>query len=120
MAQEIQDHRASLKTEPRSIYGKIVSSADRRTDIEDGLRVVYQYNLKYNPHFTLDENIDASRNFIPTKYGASGYANGKSYFHDPEFHAYSHGLVELTKDPTEFRRRFLAANNITTDTAGDY
>ena len=31
MSEAIYDHRASLETEPRSIYGKIVSSADRNT-----------------------------------------------------------------------------------------
>ena len=31
MAEAVYDHRASLEYEPRSIYGKIVSSADRNT-----------------------------------------------------------------------------------------
>lgn len=30
MADAVYDHRASLEGEPRSIYGKIVSSADRK------------------------------------------------------------------------------------------
>ena len=32
----IEDHRASAKNEPRSIYGKIVSTADRNNTVEDG------------------------------------------------------------------------------------
>ena len=34
----IEDHRASLEYEPRSIYGKIISSADRTTSIESILK----------------------------------------------------------------------------------
>ena len=39
----IEDHRASAKEEPRSIYGKIVSSADRNNTVEDCLRRTYTY-----------------------------------------------------------------------------
>ena len=37
MSDAVYDHRASLESEPRSIYGKIVSSADRNNTIEDCL-----------------------------------------------------------------------------------
>ena len=39
MSEAIYDHRASLEGEPRSIYGKIVSSADRNTLVEVPLNV---------------------------------------------------------------------------------
>lgn len=29
MSEAVEDHRSSMETEPRSVYGKIVSSADR-------------------------------------------------------------------------------------------
>lgn len=34
MADAVEDHRASLEYEPRSIYGKIISEADRVIDPE--------------------------------------------------------------------------------------
>ena len=37
----IEDHRASGDHEPRSVYGKIVSSADRRTDINNVMTTMY-------------------------------------------------------------------------------
>ena len=43
MAEAIEDHRASLGREPRSIYGKLVSSADRNTDINEMLERSYDY-----------------------------------------------------------------------------
>ena len=42
----IEDHRASAKDDPRSIYGRIVSSADRNNKVEDCLRRTYTYGKK--------------------------------------------------------------------------
>ena len=38
IAEAIVDHRASLEYEARSIYGKIVSSADREISVQNMLR----------------------------------------------------------------------------------
>ena len=48
----IEDHRASAYHEPRSIYGKIVSSADRNNTIEQCLERSYYYGKRLNPEFT--------------------------------------------------------------------
>ena len=41
----IEDHRASLEYEPRTVYGKIVSSADRNTDIKSTLQRTHAYTM---------------------------------------------------------------------------
>ena len=46
----IEDHRASADHEPRSIYGKIVSTADRNNTVEACLRRTYTYGKKLNPN----------------------------------------------------------------------
>ena len=43
IAEAIVDHRASLEYEARSIYGKIVSSADRETSVENMLQRSFLY-----------------------------------------------------------------------------
>ena len=48
----IEDHRASAKDEPRSIYGRIVSSADRNNTVEACLRRTYTYGKKIDPNVT--------------------------------------------------------------------
>ena len=58
MAEAVYDHRASLETEPRSIYGKIISSADRNTNIDNILRRTYQYRIKHNPEYSLEEGVN--------------------------------------------------------------
>lgn len=81
----IQDHRASGEHEPRSIYGKIVSSADRRTDLDDIMRTMYTYTLKNKPDFSIQENIEDAYSHICRKFAYGGYAIAKMYFKDAEF-----------------------------------
>lgn len=45
MAEAAEDHRASAKHEPRSIYGKIVAEADRQIETEEVIRRTIQYAL---------------------------------------------------------------------------
>lgn len=48
----IEDHRASADHEPRTIYGKIISSADRNNTVEQCLERSYYYGKKLNPEYT--------------------------------------------------------------------
>ena len=61
MSEAVYDHRASLEGETRSIYGKIVSSADRNTLVDVPLKRTYAYRVEHNPNDTLDEIIEESR-----------------------------------------------------------
>jgi len=60
MSEAIFDHRASLEYEPRSIYGKIISSAAQNTGIEDIFKRTYEYCIVHMPESSLGEIIDAS------------------------------------------------------------
>ena len=57
----IEDHRASSNHEPRSIYGKIVSTADRNITIESCLSRSYFYSKKLNPTFTDEQLFEGGR-----------------------------------------------------------
>ncbi len=48
----IEDHRASSDHEPRSIYGKIVSTADRNNTVSSCLKRTYTYGKKLKPEAT--------------------------------------------------------------------
>ena len=61
MAQAVEDHRASLGHEPRSIYGKIVSSADRNNSVEQGLSRAYDYTKHLHPDWSEDRVIENAR-----------------------------------------------------------
>jgi len=111
MAQAVEDHRASGKTEPRTIYGKIVSSADRTTDLDDMLRLTYGFR-KRQGMTDLDQIIEDGYQHLCDKFGECGYAMSKMFFNDPEFDKFKIETVALTKDKAKYIERFLIANGI--------
>lgn len=106
----IEDHRASLKKEPRSIYGKIISSADRNTSIESSLNRTYEYIKKHHPEYKLGEIIETSYNHIKKKYGEKGYA--KNYCIDQEYDIFKKEIEELLKDKIAFDKKYREVNNL--------
>ena len=79
----IEDHRASKMDEPRSVYGKIVSSADRNNTIEDCLLRTYTYGKKLHPNATDEELYLRAYDVLTEKFGENGYA--KFYFKDQQY-----------------------------------
>ena len=110
----IQDHRASGDSEPRSIYGKIVSSADRRTDINNVMTTMYTYGLKNSPEQTLQENIEDAYNHICRKFAYGGYAISKMYFKDEEFDKMVEQAEYFKNHKDEFINYYCSINNIDT------
>jgi len=112
MAEAVYDHRASLEGEPRSIYGKIVSSADRNTLVEVPLKRTYAYRVEHNPNSTLDEIIEESRQHLIDKFGKKGYATEKMYFEDLDYKKFLEDISILADNEEEFRRRFMEVNGL--------
>ncbi len=102
MAEAIEDHRASLGREPRSIYGKLVSSADRTTSIDDMLSNVYDYTKYLHPEMNEDQIIEEARYHLRIKYSPDGYAAKTMYFDDPDFKAVLIKVESLTRSPKKF------------------
>ena len=96
----IEDHRASSKEEPRSIYGKIVSSADRNNTVEACLRRTYTYGKKLNPDATDEELFLRAYDVLQEKFGENGYA--KYYFKDSQYEKFLKELRDLLKDKDKF------------------
>ena len=112
MAEAVYDHRASLEKEPRSIYGKIISSADRNTNIDNILRRTYQYRIKHNPEYSLEEIIEESKQHIIDKFGHKGYAVEKMYFKDMEYEKFLNDVKTLIEDNDLFIKRYKEVNNL--------
>lgn len=96
----IEDHRASAKDDPRSIYGKIVSSADRNNTIEDCLVRTYTYGKKLNPNATDNELYERAYDVLVNKFGEDGYA--KFYFKDKQYEDFLKDIRELLKDKEKY------------------
>lgn len=104
MAEAVEDHRASLGHEPRSIYGKIVSSADRNPTVESMLERAYDYNKLLHPDYSEDEIIEDVRVHIREKYSPDGYAAKTMYFKDPSFEKMLVKVEEITRTPESFAK----------------
>lgn len=102
MSEAVEDHRSSLENEPRSIYGKIISSADRNTSVDTTLRRCYAYNKKHSPELNEENLIEKCRQFILSKYGTEGYARRKMYFDDEEYLKYLDDITELALNKEKF------------------
>lgn len=96
----IEDHRASSDKDPRSIYGKIVSSADRNITIEDCYYRTYTYGKKLDPSLTDEELYERAHDVLVKKFGEGGYA--KFYFKDFKYEAFLKELRKLLEDKEHF------------------
>lgn len=100
MAEAVEDHRASADHEPRSIYGKIVSTADRSNSIENCLERTYTYRRKNYPGISDDEIFEGAYQHLVQKFGPQGYA--KFYFHDEEYEQFLTDIRSLLSDKDKY------------------
>lgn len=105
----IEDHRASLDGEPRSVYGKIVSSADRSTDAEEFLRRTHAYTLRYFQGISEEEIIERGYRHTLEKYSREGYA--KHYVADEEYEAFRKYIDSLLESKEKFAKKYREINN---------
>lgn len=73
MQEAIEDHRASNKQSPRSIYGKIVAEADRIIDPQITLRRTVQYGLSNYPAMNKEQQYERFLSHLTKKYAEGGY-----------------------------------------------
>ena len=100
----IEDHRASSNHKPRSIYGMIVSTADRMIiDIDNTIKRTYSYGMKNYPELTREQQIERIYEHLTEKYGENGYA--KIYLEDKEFEEGLQKLRQALSDKEEFIER---------------
>ena len=96
----IEDHRASADHEPRSIYGKIVSTADRNNTVEACLKRSYTYGRKLNPEATDDELFDRAYEHLKIKFGENGYA--KFFFKDDVYEKFLKDIRDLLSNKDNY------------------
>lgn len=73
IAQAAEDHRASGKSAPRSIYGMIVAEADRVIDGETIIRRTIQFGLNNYPGLDREGHLSRAISHLHEKYGRGGY-----------------------------------------------
>ena len=73
MADAAEDHRASTKRPPRTLYGRIVAEADRFIEPETIIRRTVQYGLEHYPELDKEGHYERTLAHLHEKYGRNGY-----------------------------------------------
>lgn len=105
----ILDHRPK-ETSPRSIYGKIIRTADRETSINDTLKRTYKYALKNYPSMTKLDMINKVHNHLLKKYG--NIEAGDGYIKDLEYEQFINAFKRLLNDKDKFIKMYFEVNDI--------
>lgn len=73
MRDAVEDHRASGKNPPRTIYGAIVAEADRQIAPETVIRRTMEYSKKLLPDGDFETLYRRSKEHLLDKYAEGGY-----------------------------------------------
>lgn len=73
IAQAAEDHRASSKTPPRSIYGRLVAEADRVIVPENIIRRTVLFSLSHYPEMDKESHWQRTLEHLHEKYAEGGY-----------------------------------------------
>lgn len=73
MGDAVEDHRASSKQPPRTIYGRIVAEADRLIEPRTILRRTVQFTLTHHPDLDKEEGYARLVEHMREKYDYGGY-----------------------------------------------
>lgn len=73
MGDAVEDHRASSKSEPRTIYGRIVAEADRIIEPHTIIRRTVQYTLTHHLELDKEEGYERMVEHLNEKYNYGGY-----------------------------------------------
>ena len=104
MADAAEDHRASAKQAPRTIYGRIVAEADRFIDPITIIQRTIQYGLDHYPELGREEQYQRVVSHLKEKYGRNGYL--KLWFSESPNAARLEKLRLVIDDEGELERLF--------------
>ena len=104
MADAAEDHRASAKQAPRTIYGRIVAEADRVIVPETIILRTIQYGLEHYPTLDREGHYERTIEHLREKYGEGGYL--RLWFPESPNAARLAELRRIIADPPRLRALF--------------
>lgn len=106
----IEDHRSSFEDVPRSIYGKLISSADRNSRIEIVFVRSFFVGKFRTPDMTIEEFLDFTFKRLTKRYSEE---NSENMFLEDEIYAkFLKDMRNLLKNETEFKNYYCEVNHI--------
>ena len=107
----IEDHRSSKEDEPRSVYGKLISSADRNTTIEMVFIRSFFVAKDRMPDMNMNEYLDYTVNRLRKRYGEENPEN--MFFEDDIYQVFLKDMRNLLSRPDDFKNLYCSINHIT-------
>lgn len=104
MKEAVEDHRASSKNSPRTIYGRIVAEADRDIQPLKIIKRTIQYSLKNNPNSDKEGHYIHLIEHMQEKYSENGYI--KLWFENTKNSANLEKLREIIRNENLLRELF--------------
>ena len=104
MREAVEDHRASAKHAPRSIYGRIVAEADRLIDPATIIRRTVQYGVAHCPELDREGHFARCLEHLRDKYAEGGYL--QLWIEESENARRLEELRQIIREPQRIRRLF--------------
>lgn len=106
----IEDHRSSKEDEPRSVYGKLISSADRNTNIDIVFIRSFFVGRERMPDVNINDYLDFTIQRLRKKYDEVNPEN--MFYEDKTYQVFIEDMRNLLKNENEFKDRYCKINNI--------
>ncbi len=106
----IEDHRSSKADAPRSIYGKLISSADRNTSIEIVFIRSFFVAHERMPEENIETYLDYTIKRLSKKYSEENPEN--MFYEDDVYKKFLIEMRKLLKDPDKFKQEYCRINHI--------
>lgn len=107
----IEDHRSSKEDSPRSVYGELISSADRNTSIEIVFIRSFFVAHERMPEENIESYLDYTIQRLSKKYSEDNPEN--MFFEDNVYKNFLVEMRKLLKDPEKFKQEYCRINRIT-------
>ena len=101
----IEDHRSSKEDEPRSVYGKLISSADRNTTIEMVFIRSFFVAKDRMPDMNINEYLDYTVERLRKRYGEENPEN--MFFEDEVYQVFLKDMRSLLSRADDFKKIIL-------------
>ena len=111
ISEAIEDHRSAKEDNPRSTYGKLISSADRNTTIEIVFIRSFFVAKERMPEMNIEEYLDYTIKRLSKKYDEENPEN--MFYEDETYKVFISDMRKLLKKEEEFKKRYCEVNHIT-------
>lgn len=99
----IMDHRASGSQVPLTVYGKLLSSADRPMDFSKFMHRLWDYQVeKHKDNFDMDLVLENCRLAMDSHFGPEGYARNRFFFCDYYYDSFIRQVDQVCRNREKF------------------